>query len=582
MTTSRKKVLVCTALVMLTLAVYWQVREYSFITYDDRDYVSENIQVQQGLTREGVLWAFTTNHAANWHPLTWISHMLDVQLFGLDSGAHHLVNVIIHCTNALLLFLLLHSLTKSIWRSAFVAAVFALHPLRVESVAWVSERKDVLSAMFWFLTIAAYARYARQPTWKTYALVALPFTLGLMAKQMLVTVPFVLLLLDYWPLGRFSTKPSGEKSGHGTKGARQVDLRKWKGLAKEKIPLFAITVVFSTVVFLVQKGGGAMASSDYFPLHIRIENALVSYLEYVRKMLWPSDLAIFYPHPGSSLETVSVVASGAMILLISVAALYYARRIPYFFVGWFWYLGTMVPVIGIVQVGMQAMADRYTYIPMIGLTVAVAWSVPALSAKTAGFVRAVGATGVACIAMLTVLAWKQASHWQNNVTVFSHALAVTKNNYLAHNDLGSALEKQGMTEKALEHYRESLRISPNFWYAKTNLAALIGKRGELDESARLLREVLETNPKYADAHNNLGIVYAMTGKRQEALAQFSEVIKLNPIHVDALYNRGLLLLSEGRPEEAARDFREVLRINPDHSASREALKQTTDRGIHLQ
>ena len=379
----RRDVLVCLFLIITTFAVYWQVHNHDFINLDDDLYITENDQVQKGLSRESVVWAFTTTHAANWHPLTWLSHMVDFQLYGLNPKGHHLTNVFFHLLNTLLLFFVLQRMTGALWRSGFVAALFALHPLHVESVAWVAERKDVLSTLFWLLTIWAYTWYVERPRRTRYLLTLLTFTLGLMAKPMLVTLPFVLLLLDYWPLGRFQVgqlDTALSAPGQASLSTRSVWSQTLR-LIWEKAPFFALAAASSIVTFLVQKGGGAVRPWERFPITIRIANGLVSYVKYMGKMIWPSDLAVFYPHPGASLPIWQAVAAGLLLLSISIAAIRLAKNHPYLAVGWLWYLGTLVPIIGFVQVGGQALADRYTYVSLIGLFIIIAWGVSDIVAK---------------------------------------------------------------------------------------------------------------------------------------------------------------------------------------------------------
>ncbi|NIQ87873.1 MAG: hypothetical protein GWN93_01765, partial [Deltaproteobacteria bacterium] len=401
--------------------------------------------VHKGLTRESFIWAFTTTDEANWHPLTWLSHMVDCQLYGLNPAGHHLTNVLLHSASTVLLFLILLGMTGSRWRSALVAALFALHPLHVESVAWVAERKDVLSTLFWMLTLWAYLAYTKRPERKRYLLIIVAFTLGLMAKPMLVTLPFVLLLLDYWPLKRIELG----QSASGLPAANQPSTIAEKPGAQafrlllEKTPLFVLTAASSVVTFVVQKSEGAVGALEVYPLKIRVANALVSYVSYIIKMIWPQNLAVFYPHPGQSLPMWQAVAAGILLVLISIAVIRAGRRQPYLPVGWLWYLGTLVPVIGLVQVGAQAMADRYTYVPLIGLFIMAAWGVPELMKKWHHRRVALVVSAALVLFALMTCARLQLRHWKNSIALLSHAHAVTAKSYLVHNNLGSALNELG-------------------------------------------------------------------------------------------------------------------------------------------
>ena len=400
-------------LAIATLTVFWEVRNHQFVNYDDNRYVTENRIVQAGLTREGALWAFTTTHASNWHPLTWLSHMLDCELFGANPRAHHLSNLILHLANSLLLFLVFKRMTGMLWQSAFVAALFAIHPLHVESVAWVSERKDVLSAFFWMLTLWAYLHYVVSPGFGRYLLVLLFFALGLMAKPMLVTLPFVLLLMDYWPLGRLRL----DGSSPNTSESANLSAQPWPklGLVWEKLPLLAVSALSSLVTFLVQKSEAAVQSLAVFPLMVRVANALMSYMGYVGKTIWPRHLAVFYPHPG---HVAVWKIAGAVLFLGGVSALVIrmARRHPYLATGWLWYLGTLVPVIGLVQVGAQSMADRYTYLPSIGLFIMIAWGGPHLMPRPPWRHVVIAFSTASVLLLLMVTAWLQVRHWPVSYT----------------------------------------------------------------------------------------------------------------------------------------------------------------------
>ncbi|MHC4302257.1 MAG: glycosyltransferase family 39 protein, partial [Planctomycetota bacterium] len=460
---------------MSTLAVYWQVHDYGFVNFDDPDYVRKNPKVQSGITLDGIKWAFTTGHAANWHPLTWLSHMLDCQLFGASPGWHHLTNLLLHIANTLLLFAVLKRMTGTLWRSAFVAALFALHPCHVESVAWISERKDVLSTLFWMLTMAAYVRYVNRPRVSSYLLVLLTFALGLMAKPMLVTLPFVLLLLDYWPLGRFQDRPPVEHAPQ--PGARMLGhllpKRTFYLLLLEKIPFLVVTAASSVITFIVQRQIGAVATARQFPLISRIANTFASYLMYIRKMFWPSPLAMFYPYPPKADLMLQAAVAIPVLVSISLVVLYLMRSRKYLLTGWLWYLGTLVPVIGLLQVGDQAYADRYTYIPFIGLFIIIAWAVPDVLAKWRFRKTAFAVAAAVILLALSVATYFQQSCWRDTITLCEHAIKVTRDNYKAHFSMMAVLLDQGKVKETIAHGREAVRIRPNYEKALGGLAAAL-------------------------------------------------------------------------------------------------------------
>jgi len=540
---NRLELLVCLLLIAATLTVYWQVRNHDFINFDDNQYITDNIHVHTGLRSDNITWAFTSTHAANWHPLTWLSHMLDCQLFGLNPTGHHLTSVFFHLVNSLLLFLILRWMTGTLWRSGIVAALFALHPLHVESVTWVAERKDVLSTLFWMLTLWAYLAYTKRPGLKTYFLLLIAFALGLMAKPMLVTLPFVLLLLDYWPLKRIELG----QSGIGLPAASQTSTSAKKPWAQvfplllEKTPLFVLAAVSSVVTYIVQKSGGAVGALQAYPFKIRMANALLSYAIYMGKMIWPQNLAVFYPHPEQSLPMWQAAGAGLLLLVISISVIRLGRRHPYLPVGWLWYVGTLVPVIGLVQVGAQGMADRYTYVPLIGLFFIIAWGVTDLLGSWRYGRPALTVAATSLLSALIVCSSFQASHWKNSLTLFDHTLRATSNNWLIHNNLGVVLEKQGRLKEGTDHLYEALRIKPD----------------------------------YAEAHNNLALRLAKQGKLEEAIDHFSEAVRIKPDYVDALNSLGVALAKQGKLEEAIDHFSEALRIKPDYAKARRNLRRVT-------
>jgi tetratricopeptide (TPR) repeat protein len=537
---------VCLSLTLATIAVFCQVRNYDFTNYDDADYVYENYNIQGGFTPEAVKWAFTTGHNCNWHPLTWLSHTLDWRLFGPKAGGHHFVSLILHIANTLLLFIILKQMTQGFWQSAFVAALFALHPLHVESVAWVAERKDVLSTFFWMLTMWAYLRYVRRPGAVRYLLALLTFGLGLMSKPMLVTLPFVLLLLDYWPLARVSCE-------------RRVIYR----LIQEKIPFFILSAVSSIVTFLVQRSGGAVAELVYLPLKLRILNTIFSYGEYIRKMIWPVRLAVFYSYPDQNRLILYAVISVFFLLAVTILVLWSAKTHRYLFTGWFWYLGTLVPVIGLVQVGMQARADRYTYITLTGLFIIIAWGAPDLLAKWRHKKTALTLSALAVIAALSVCTYFQVRHWRDSLTLFQHAIDVTGDNYTTRLHLALSLLERNRIDEAVEIYQKHLKEAPDSIEALNNLGIALGKQGKFDEAVEYFEEALRIKPKYVSAHTNLSYVLLFQGKPEEAIIHLTEALKLSPNSVRAHYYLGQALAQKGRIREAIKHFEEALRLKPD-------------------
>ena len=535
-------------LLAATVAVYAQAGRFAFVNFDDPDYVTRNVHVRDGITGRGLAWAWTSGEAANWFPLTRLSHMLDCQLFGLDSGWHHLVNVWWHACAALLLFAFLHRATQARWRSAFVAMVFALHPLHVESVAWVAERKDVLSTFFWFLTLWAYVRYVERPSWRRYAAVLGAFALGLLSKPMIVTLPLVLMLLDVWPLGR----PRSAAIWH------------------EKIPLLAMSAAVSVVTFVVQERSGAVEAVALFPLGLRLENAIVSCAVYVWKTLAPTGLAVFYPYP-SALPVLGVLAAGLVLAGVTAGVWRGFRSRPYLAVGWFWFLITLAPVIGLVQVGAQARADRYTYVPMVGLTIVLGWGAAEVfgrAPKAAAGLAA--AAGVGCAG----LAWAQAGYWEDSVTLFRHAIAVTQGNYLAEHNLGVALaENPGGLPEAIEHYRAALEIRPDYARAHTDLGSALARSGRYSEAVEEYRAALQLLPDSAIPHSNLGNALAqMPGKLGDAIAEYQTALRLDPDYEEARLNLGIALgRMPGRSAEAAGQLQSVLRADPESAAAHAAL-----------
>jgi tetratricopeptide (TPR) repeat protein len=535
--------LVCVLLILATLAVYWPVHKYDFVHYDDDDYVTDNQNVQRGLTWQSIKWAFTTSHASNWHPLTWLSHIIDCQLFGANAGYHHLVNLLFHIANTLLLFIVFNRMTKALWPSAFVAALFALHPLHVESVAWIAERKDVLSTLFWLGTMLAYARYAERPSPLRYVATLFLFALGLLSKPMLVTLPFVLILLDYWLLNRLNSKFSILNS------------------AIEKIPFFVFSILSSIITFIVQHKGGAVTAD--IDLRARVSNALVSYVAYIGKMFVPVRLAVLYPHPANGIPLAKALVCALVLMLLTVFFLYFARRYKYLAVGWLWYLGTLVPVIGIVQVGVQALADRYTYIPLTGLFVIIAFAANDLCAKLPGAKPALAYIAILVLAAATVATANQLKYWKDSFALFDHTLAVTQNNYVMHNNYGNILTDLDKPAEAARHFEQTLRFIPNDPAVHNNYGNALRKLGRIDEAIEHYNIALKLKPDFLLVHYNFGLALVDKGDYNQAIEHYK--IYLGP-GIDASsphLDIATLLAQQGKTDDAIKQYQEALKYKPD-------------------
>ncbi len=537
------------ALAVSTLLVFWQVRNFDFVNYDDSIYVSGNPHVLKGLTADGVIWAFTTGHAAFWHPLTWLSYMLDWQMFGLNAGGHHLVNLIFHLANTLLLFFVLKKMTNAIWQSAFVTALFALHPLHVESVAWIAERKDVLSTFFWMLTMWAYLQYTRKQGIFRYLMTLLIFALGLMAKPMLVTLPFVFLLLDYWPLNRI----------------KHFDWQVIYRLVLEKIPFIVLSIASSVIAFLTQQSSSSISSFDALPLKFRIGNALISYMKYIEKLFYPNRLAAFYPHPVENVSVLYAVISAVVLLTVTILVIRFAKNHRYLVTGWFWYLGTLIPVIGIVQVGSFAMADRYTYITLTGLFIIIAWGLPDLLEKWPHRKIVLGLSMVIVLTTLAICAHQQVSCWNNSVTLFSHAIEVTQNNYMAHYNLGMAYSRLGRSTEAIESYKQAIIFKPDYAEAYYTLGLADSDLGRHQEAIEAFRQVVRIKPDYAEARNALGMAYGKLDRYQKAIEAFRQVVRIKPDDAEAHYNLGVVYDRIDRSAEAIEAYNQAIRIKPDYA-----------------
>ena len=588
--------LMAAMLVLMTIALYWPATRCGFVNLDDNQYVMDNTHVTSGLTLANTRWAFRTGYAFNWHPITWLSHMMDCQLFGLKPWGHHLTNVLLHAVNTALVFLLLCSLTGALWRSVLVAALFGLHPVHVESVAWVAERKDVLSTCFGLLALLFYARYAQGrlrvapeinaktqrrkdasrtqpwagaggrppveldpssaersatgilsgkavPSVANYSLALFFFACGLMSKPMLVTWPFVMLLLDYWPLCRILPQPLNPQPAT----AQQLSTF-WK-LVMEKIPFFVLAVVTSVVTFEVQKHGGAIVASENLLLGARGGNALVSYCRYLGKLFWPTDLAVFYPHPGYW-PTVEVLLAGGLILGISVLLIVEGRRYPFLLMGWLWYCGTLVPAIGLVQVGEQAMADRYTYVPSLGMLILATWAVYELIRRWQHHVNVSSVAGAAVIVVCMALTRQELGHWKDSEALFRHALEVTENNHIAYDCLGSALAMKGQVDEAIIQFQAALCQKPDDAKAHSNLGNALTMKGQIDEAITQFQEALHLNPNDAEAHNNLGYLWAERGENlEQAQEMLEQAVRLEPKNAAYLDSLGWVLFKLNHPRE---------------------------------
>jgi tetratricopeptide (TPR) repeat protein len=551
---------VCLALALLTALVFRNVGEFAFV-FDDEAFIPLNEHVLGGLSLEGLRWAFTTGFTANWHPVTWLSHMLDVQLFGLNAGAHHLVNLLFHEIAVVLLFLVLRRLTGALWPSAFVAALFAVHPSHVESVAWVAERKDVLSALFWILALGAYGRYAARPGRGRYALVAVLFALGLMSKPMVVTFPRVLLLLDWWPLGRLRFRPGSAA----TLGR----------LALEKIPLALLAGATAVVTFLTQQSSGAVASSAVYRPAGRVAHAMISYAAYLGTTVWPVRLAFFYPYQPGAVPTGEALGACAVLAAITAAAIGLRARTPSLLAGWLWYLVTLLPVIGLVQVGGQAMADRYLYLPLIGLGLAAAWGAEGIARHRRSPGVAIALAAVCALLALAVTASRQAEHWRTPESLFRHALDVTEENWVAHEGYAVELNKQGRQAEALEHYREAARINPSV-LLRTKLERAIADLG-LSWQVQQYRDQLAARQGTAPEYYRLGNGLALVGRFPEALEAFQKAARLDPGNVEILNDLGSSLAMLGRWREAEAAYREALRLRPGFPAARRNLERALEQ-----
>ena len=604
----RRELFIGLILIVVTLAAFWQVRTHEFVHLDDYEHITDNRHLHRGLSPEGVVWAFSFTDVAYWHPMTWLSLLLDYELYGLSPGGYHRTNLLLHILSVLFLFLVLRRMTGSLWQSGFVAALFALHPLNVESVAWAVERKNVLSSLFLMLTLWFYARYVERSTPGRYLLVLLVFAMGLMSKPTLVTVPFVLLLLDYWPLNRLRPVPTGGDADQPSTNSQLLDGRKPLAfrLILEKVPFFVLATISIFLTVLSSQHLNALVATTSVPLSLRIGNGLISYVSYIGKMIWPSNLAVFYPPP----ETIpwwQVATAILFLIILTLPVLRTLKMRPYLAVGWLWYLVTLAPSLGLVQAGLwPAMADRFVYVPLIGLFVMIAWGVPELLAQYR-YRRIVLATSTTILlAALTVATKLQVRYWQDSFTLFQQTVKVTTNNYVAHDSLGNALAQKGMLEQAIGHYQEALKINPNLVNTHNNLGVALLKKGEINraiahyyQALRLKPDSAETHnnlgvalfnlghldkaidhyltaiklyPNFSKAHNNLGNALARKGKLDEAISQYSRALELKTHYPEAHNNLGVALAQQGKLTEAIAEFEKALRLEPNYVQAQNNLE----------
>jgi len=578
---SERPIFICLLLLLTTLAVYWPVGEDKFISYDDPLYITSNPHVQQGLTPASIRWAFSTGYAANWHPLSWLSHMLDVELFGPGPAGPHLVNLLLHTANTILLFLALRNLTSAHWRSAFAAALFALHPLHVESVAWVSERKDVLSTLFAFLTLWAYGRYAQKksggergepdanvPVRATirrrgvpdYFLALLFFALSLMSKPMPVTLPFVLLLLDYWPLGRMPALLSPAAKPRSVK----FQLSGIAPLVGEKIPFLALSVISCVITFWAQQKGEAVATLADYSLGTRIDNAFISYARYLGKMFWPADLAVLYPYP-ERWPMVEVILAIALVAGLSLAAIRFGQKWPFVFAGWFWFLGMLVPVIGLVQVGIQSLADRYTYVPSVGIFIVLAWGAGAIVTRWRRAWFIIWPTALLVLGACAIRTAIQLQYWQNTERLFQHTIAITRGNWVTYSVLGSYLEMKGHLAEAADNDRKALQINPDSANLWNNLGCVLIKQQQATAAMKCFQNALRLEPALPDTHINLGLAFEQLGKNEDATRQYREALRLAPTNTLARNDLANVLFAQGQVDEAIAQYRQTLRTDPKYA-----------------
>lgn len=532
----QQKMLIYIVLVAASLIVFWQVNQFDFIDFDDNVYVTQNSYVQSGLTLKGIRWAFSTTYAEFWHPLTWISLMFDYNLHGLKPGGYHLTNLVLHILSTLLLFWLFNRMTGEVWKSAFVAALFALHPLHVETVVWISKRKDVLSAFFWMLTLCLYVYYTEKPVIRRYVPVFFSFFLALLSKPMVVTLPVIMILLDYWPLKRLSFRQGNHILSH----------------FKEKTPFFILSAVFSVITLYAHRTPFMI----HYSLDSRLKNAVISFTTYLGKMFWPYDLAVFYPY-ADQIPVWQISIFVLLILMISVAAFMTVKRFSCFLIGWLWYAITVLPVIGIIQVSNRAMSDNYTYIPSIGIFISLIWGIPLLFSGETTMKKILLLLSIAVLAILAITTWRQCGYWQNSFDLFQHACRVTENNHLAHNNFASRLAERGRIKEAMDHYNEAIRIRPDLCLSYNGRGLAYHHLGQYHRAIEDYNQALSLKPDYAEAYYNRGNAYDELGKYHQALQDYNEAIRLKPDYLQAYNNRGNTYFSMGNHERGCLDAQRV-------------------------
>jgi protein O-mannosyl-transferase len=596
---NRQRVIVYVVLAIVTLAVYRQVNQYDFLNYDDVVYITQNIHIQSGVTTDGLRWAFSTMYFGLWNPLVWISYMFDYQLHGLNAGGYHLTNLLLHILSTLLLFWLFCRMTGAIWKSAFVAALFALHPLHVESVAWIAERKDVLSAFFWMLTLCFYVYYTEKPVIKRYLLVLFSFALALMSKPMVVTLPVIMILLDYWPLDRLQSRkvvtsvpevtPVTANIGKRKNKSKQEAVNKnissprvtkssepriggiiplWQ--LREKLPFFILSAI--VVIITLYNPNNSSSERYIYSFGVRIANVPVAFVTYLGKTLWPHDMAIFYP-VATQLPAGQVIGASLLIIFITAAVIAVVKRLPYLFAGWLWFAITIAPVTGIIQIGPHLMADRYTYLPSIGIAIMLAWGIPFLIKSEQVRKKILFPAAIAVLAILSFLTWKQCSHWRNSISLFGHALQVTENNYLAHGNLGIALSAEGKLPEAIDNYSKASKVKPDYMMAYACRGDAYAGLGQYQNAIEDYNQAVRLEPERAETYNNRGIAYYKLGNYQQAIEDCNEAIRLKTDYADAFYNRGNAYNYLGQYQRAIRDYNEAIRLQPND------VKYYQNRGI---
>ena len=568
------KKIICVLLGVLILAVYWKVQYHEFVNYDDGRYITENKHIRD-FSKENFIWAFTSSYAANWHPITWLSHMLDIRLYGLNPKGHHLTSLALHIANSLLLFLVFARMTGSIWRSCFVASLFAFHPINIESVAWAAERKNVLSTFFWLLTMGAYVHYIQKRNLARYSTVVLFFALGLMSKAMLVTLPFVLLLLDYWPLKRFEIAHLKRISSGDTQNQIE-NKKKLLNLIFEKIPLLFLVVGSCIVTLSAQKLAGAIVSIETVQTTTRISNALVSYLVYLEKMMWPKDFSVFYPYPFGESYMWKGLVSGFVLTGITIIILRLIKKAPYLSVGWLWYLGTLIPTIGLVQVGQQAMADRYAYVPLIGIFIIIAWGLPDLLQNYPFRKKLLSVLSGIFFSVLITLTSVQLQYWENSVKLFEHAIEVTDKKYPSfvgiYNNLGVVLNQKMKFEEAMVHLKNAVKLQPTYPEAHNNLAnSLSKKREDLEEAIFHYKKAIQLKPEFYEAHFNLGVTLNKWNDSDQAIGHLQEAIRLEPNLPESHLALGNILSQKKKFKPAIDHLETTIKMDPNNAIAHNSL-----------